>query len=149
MFTITHIDWIAWSAVLSGWHVALLLIFALLVFGPKRLPELSRALGRSIKDFKKGMNEIKDDLENADQPKQPPQVSVPPAAPVAPPVPPVVAAAPPAAPPVAPLTAPPVAPLTAPPVAPLAAPPGEQRPAGQQQPPPADWFPSDGDPRKS
>src|SRR5450830_1925192 len=98
MFTCTYIDWIAWSGVLSPWHLGVLLLIVLLVFGPSRLPELSRALGRSIKDFKKGLNEIKDDLENADQPKQPPQVSVPPAAPVAPPVPPVVAAAPPAAP---------------------------------------------------
>ena len=30
---------------------------ALLVFGPKRLPEVANALGRSIRDFKKAMTE--------------------------------------------------------------------------------------------
>jgi TatA/E family protein of Tat protein translocase len=139
MFTISHLDWIEWSAFLTTGHVIIALVVLLLFFGPSRLPELSRALGRSIKDFKKGMNDIKDELENADQPKQPPQVSVPPVAPVAPPVAPYVAVAPPAAPPVAPAAAAPAAPPVAPPA---------ERPAGQQQ-QPADSFPTDGDPRKN
>jgi sec-independent protein translocase protein TatA len=41
---------------------------ALLVFGPKRLPELAKALGSGIRDFKKAM-------EGIDEPK----ASVPPA----------------------------------------------------------------------
>ena len=38
----------------------LLLVFGvvLLVFGPKKLPELGRALGRGIRSFKKGLNEV-------------------------------------------------------------------------------------------
>ena len=41
-----------------------LLVLALLIFG-NRLPEVARNLGRSISDFKKGMNEaseVKDDV---------------------------------------------------------------------------------------
>lgn len=40
-------------------------VIALVIFGPKRLPQLSRALGKSITDFKKGLNDIKGDIEEA------------------------------------------------------------------------------------
>ena len=42
------------------------LAIALLVFGPKKLPEVGRTLGKSIKDFKNGiseMDEIKDSFK--------------------------------------------------------------------------------------
>ena len=43
----------------------LLLIFvvALLVFGPRRLPELGRALGRGLSEFRNATNELKVTLE--------------------------------------------------------------------------------------
>jgi sec-independent protein translocase protein TatA len=34
------------------WEIALLLLVALLVFGPKRLPEMGRSLGRGMREFK-------------------------------------------------------------------------------------------------
>ena len=40
------------------------LAIALLVFGPKKLPEVGRTLGRSIKDFKNGISEI-DDIKDS------------------------------------------------------------------------------------
>ncbi len=36
---------------------------ALLLFGGKKLPEMMRGLGQGVKEFKKGMNEIKAPLE--------------------------------------------------------------------------------------
>ncbi len=43
----------------------LLLIFvvALLVFGPKKLPELGKSLGKGLKEFKRATNEIKSSWE--------------------------------------------------------------------------------------
>lgn len=42
-------------------HLVLILGIALLVFGPKRLPELGRSLGSSIRGFKDAMNDERDE----------------------------------------------------------------------------------------
>ena len=52
-------------------HLLLILGIALLVFGPKKLPELGRGLGESIRGFKEAMNERHDEIdrESTDQKK--------------------------------------------------------------------------------
>ncbi len=45
------------EGLLQPMHLLLILGIALLVFGPKRLPELGRSLGSSIRGFKEGMND--------------------------------------------------------------------------------------------
>ncbi|WZL72502.1 twin-arginine translocase TatA/TatE family subunit [Clostridiaceae bacterium 35-E11] len=45
-------------------ELLVILVIALIVFGPKKLPEMGRALGTSIKEFKKATKEIKKDLED-------------------------------------------------------------------------------------
>ena len=44
----------------GGTEILLVLVVILLLFGAKRLPELSRSLGKSLGEFKKG----KDDVEH-------------------------------------------------------------------------------------
>ncbi|MBL8829781.1 MAG: twin-arginine translocase TatA/TatE family subunit [Planctomycetaceae bacterium] len=39
-------------------------VVAMLMFG-NRLPEVARSMGRSIKEFKGGMNELEDEVKNA------------------------------------------------------------------------------------
>ena len=39
----------------------------LLLFGGKKIPELMKGLGKGISEFKKGKNEVKDELENKDK----------------------------------------------------------------------------------
>jgi len=55
---------------LSGFGFGELLLISMLVlivFGPKRLPEITRTIGKGIREFKKGMNEIQRELETADR----------------------------------------------------------------------------------
>jgi sec-independent protein translocase protein TatA len=51
---------------LGIWEILLLLLVLLLVFGPKRLPEMGRSLGRGMREFKDsvtGKNGPEDDDE--------------------------------------------------------------------------------------
>lgn len=41
---------------LSPVHIILLVVVVLLVFGPKKLPEIGAGLGRSVREFKQAMN---------------------------------------------------------------------------------------------
>ncbi|MGH2986943.1 MAG: Sec-independent protein translocase subunit TatA/TatB [Solirubrobacterales bacterium] len=47
----------------SIWQIAIVLVIALLVFGPKRLPELGSSLGRGMREFKDSITG-KDDEED-------------------------------------------------------------------------------------
>jgi len=42
--------------ILQPTHLLFILVIALLVLGPKRLPEVGRALGRGLRDFKNALN---------------------------------------------------------------------------------------------
>jgi sec-independent protein translocase protein TatA len=46
----------------SLWQIAIVLLIALLVFGPKRLPELGRSLGQGMREFRDSITG-KDDEE--------------------------------------------------------------------------------------
>jgi sec-independent protein translocase protein TatA len=40
------------SGILSPWHIAILVMALLLIYGPKRLPELGRSLGQGLRELK-------------------------------------------------------------------------------------------------
>ena len=48
-------------------EIAIVLIIALLVFGPKRLPELGKSLGKGIREFKGSVTGDHDDDEDEDE----------------------------------------------------------------------------------
>jgi sec-independent protein translocase protein TatA len=51
-------------------HLLVILIIAMFVFGPKRIPELGKALGDGIRGFKSGLNDApKVDSENKQEVK--------------------------------------------------------------------------------
>jgi TatA/E family protein of Tat protein translocase len=45
-------------------ELIIILIIALILFGPKKLPELAGALGRAVAEFKKAVNETRNSLES-------------------------------------------------------------------------------------
>jgi TatA/E family protein of Tat protein translocase len=56
-------------------------VVALIIFGPRKLPELGRSLGRSINEFKRASNELKSTLDDeirAEERKQAAAAPVPP-----------------------------------------------------------------------
>ena len=47
-------------------EIAIVLIIVLIIFGPKRLPELGRSMGRGIREFKGSLSGDGDDKDDAD-----------------------------------------------------------------------------------
>ena len=45
-------------------ELIIILVIALIIFGPRKLPELGKSLGRSINEFKKASNELRSTLED-------------------------------------------------------------------------------------
>jgi TatA/E family protein of Tat protein translocase len=55
-------------------ELAVILVIALLVFGPKRLPELARSLGRGLAEFRRASNDLRHSLTEAtEEPRQRPK----------------------------------------------------------------------------
>ena len=44
-------------------ELIIILVIALIIFGPRKLPELGRSLGKSIGEFKRASNELRNTLE--------------------------------------------------------------------------------------
>jgi TatA/E family protein of Tat protein translocase len=44
-------------------ELIIILVIALIIFGPRKLPELGRSLGKSIGEFKKASNELRNTLD--------------------------------------------------------------------------------------
>jgi TatA/E family protein of Tat protein translocase len=45
-------------------ELVIILVIALIVFGPRKLPELGRSLGKSIGEFRKASNDLKQTLDD-------------------------------------------------------------------------------------
>lgn len=62
-------------------EMVFVLVLLLLVFGAKRLPELGSGLGKGIREFKRSISDIKDEVDRPERPNQihepPPRQQVP------------------------------------------------------------------------
>jgi sec-independent protein translocase protein TatA len=54
--------------VIGPWQIVIIALVILLLFGGKKIPELMKGLGKGVKSFKEGINEIEDQVNQADQP---------------------------------------------------------------------------------
>jgi sec-independent protein translocase protein TatA len=60
----------------APWHILIVLVVALLVLGPSKLPEVGRQLGRGLAEFRKFRDSFDDDLRgflghDEDEPEKP------------------------------------------------------------------------------
>ena len=62
-------------------ELIVILTIALIIFGPRKLPELGRSLGRSLQEFKRASNELKNTLDEEirvdEQRQKPPEAAAP------------------------------------------------------------------------
>jgi sec-independent protein translocase protein TatA len=49
-------------------HLIIVLVIALFIFGPKKLPELGQGLGKGIRSFKDSMRQATEEPEKVDRP---------------------------------------------------------------------------------
>jgi len=56
------------SGVVSPWHIAIFAIVVLIAFGPRRLPEMGRMLGKGIREFKDGITHHHEALDEPEPP---------------------------------------------------------------------------------
>ena len=50
------------EGILAPWHRIIIIVVVMLVFGPKKLPELGNSLGKGISGFRRGMKDVQDDV---------------------------------------------------------------------------------------
>jgi sec-independent protein translocase protein TatA len=56
-------------------EILVILVIALIVFGPRRLPEMGRSIGRSLREFRRATSEIRSEI-TSDLDDDPPAVTV-------------------------------------------------------------------------
>ncbi|MDD7454847.1 MAG: twin-arginine translocase TatA/TatE family subunit [Bacteroidales bacterium] len=52
--------------VIGPWQWVIIALVIILLFGGKKIPELMRGLGKGMKEFKKGMNDVENDIKEID-----------------------------------------------------------------------------------
>jgi sec-independent protein translocase protein TatA len=57
---------------IGPWEILILLVVILLVFGPKRLPEFGRSIGKGMREFKNSVRDVAEDHEPEELPPPPP-----------------------------------------------------------------------------
>ena len=46
------------------WEILLIVLAIILLFGGKKIPELMQGLGKGMKNFKKGLNEVEEEIKD-------------------------------------------------------------------------------------
>ena len=55
---------------LGAGEIIVIALIILLLFGGKKIPELMKGLGKGVRSFKEGMNNIEKEIENPDSEKK-------------------------------------------------------------------------------
>lgn len=52
--------------IVGPWEIVIIALIFLLFFGGKKIPELMKGLGKGVKSFKEGLNEVEKDIKDVD-----------------------------------------------------------------------------------
>ena len=55
---------------LGGGEILIIVLVVLLLFGGKKIPELMKGLGKGVRSFKEGVNDIQEEIENPCEPQK-------------------------------------------------------------------------------
>ena len=58
---------IIYPLMLGTWEIVAIVLVILLLFGGKKIPELMKGLGKGVKSFKQGMNEVEKEIKELDE----------------------------------------------------------------------------------
>lgn len=47
-------------------ELLIVLVVILLIFGPRRLPEMAKGIGQAVREFRKGIRDMKEDIDRDD-----------------------------------------------------------------------------------
>ena len=50
---------------LGIWELLIILVVVLLIFGPRRLPDMAKGIGQSVREFRKGIRNMQTDISTA------------------------------------------------------------------------------------
>ncbi len=56
---------------LGAGEIILIVLAILILFGAKKIPELAQGIGKGMREFKKAMREVEDDIKTIDKPDEP------------------------------------------------------------------------------
>ena len=54
---------------LGAGEILLIVLAVLVLFGAKKIPELAQGIGKGMREFKKAMREVEDDIKTIDKPE--------------------------------------------------------------------------------
>ncbi len=55
--------------VVGPWQIVIIALVIILLFGGKKIPELMKGLGKGVKAFKEGINEVENEVKKVDNDK--------------------------------------------------------------------------------
>lgn len=55
---------------LGASEILIIVLVVLLLFGAKKIPELAQGLGKGMREFRKALREVEDDIKSIDKPEE-------------------------------------------------------------------------------
>ena len=64
---------LTYPLMIGTWEIVAIVAVVVLLFGGKKIPELMKGIGKGVKSFKEGMNEVEKEIKEADPTQETPK----------------------------------------------------------------------------